>query len=164
MNGKIMIPVNKAFFKTGTQKNGFPEIACLHRVAYAETDAMKVVYYANYLVWYERGRSEYMRKAGLLYTKVEKEGFMLPVIEAGLKYKKSAVYDDLVTIYTSVQKIERSTIDFAYRIFNHNKELLNTGYTRHVMVNQLNRPVRIPEEYKKVLTGHGFLNFNVKGS
>lgn len=129
------------------------EVPLLHRVAYAETDAMRVVYYANYLVFYERGRSEYMRQSGLLYSRVEQKGLMLPVIEAGLKYKRSAVYDDLLTIYTSVQNIGRSKVEFSYRILNQREELLNTGFTKHAIINLKGRPQRIPEQYKPYLKG-----------
>jgi acyl-CoA thioester hydrolase len=73
-----------------------------HRVTYAETDQMGFVYYANYLVYFEIGRTEYIRSSGMSYKQLEDLGYMLPVLEASCKYHKPAKYDDILTIRTKV--------------------------------------------------------------
>lgn len=127
------------------------------RVRYAETDQMGVVYHANYLNWFEIGRTELIRELGYPYRKIEDKGLLLPVVEADLKFKKPARYDDLITINTRVLEMTSVRLHFAYEIrkLNEDKaaesegnsgELLVTGTTRHVWVNPSWRPVRIEKE------------------
>jgi acyl-CoA thioester hydrolase len=115
------------------------------RVMYAETDAMGIVYYANYLRWFEVGRTELLRGLGIPYQKVEEEGISLPVSEVFCKYHASAKYDDVLTIETSVDFIKRASIQFGYRIFREADEtLLVTGSTLHAFVDRKGRIVKIP--------------------
>src|SRR5271165_1803996 len=87
------------------------------RVRYAETDQMNVVYYANYLVWFEVGRVELMRSLGLNYSQLEIEHkLVLPVVEATCRYRKPARYDDEILIETRPALVRGSVIKFAYRI------------------------------------------------
>ncbi|KEQ25616.1 thioesterase [Paenibacillus tyrfis] len=115
------------------------------RVRYQETDQMGVVYHANYLNWFEVGRTEMIRELGLPYQALETRGLLLPVIEADLKFRSPARYDDLVTIDTKVVELTSLRIRFAYEI-KRGEEMLVTGGTQHVWLNQDWKPVRIDRE------------------
>ena len=119
------------------------------RVTYAETDAMGIVYYANYLRWFELGRTELIRSLGISYKKLEEEGIHLPVSEVFCKYLVSAKYDDLLTIETSVDFLGRASIQFQYRIFREEdgKELV-TGKTLHAFLDRGGRIVKVPSYLK----------------
>jgi len=115
-----------------------------YRVPYADTDKMGVVYYANYLVYFERLRTELLRDAGLSYFQMEEDGIMLPVIEAVCKYKKSATYDDLLTISGQVEEIKGPKVKISCEV-RKNSELLVFGHTVHACINtETRRPVRAP--------------------
>lgn len=116
------------------------------RVRYQETDQMGVVYHANYLNWFEIGRTELIRSLGYPYRAIEEKGLLLPVLEAELKFKSPAKYDDLITIYTRVVSFTHIRIEFASEIRRESGELLVSGGTRHVWVNPLWKPVRIDKE------------------
>jgi acyl-CoA thioester hydrolase len=114
-----------------------------YRVIYGDTDQMGVVYYANYLVFFERGRCDFMRARGFDYAGLEREGSFLPVVDAAVKYVKPARFDDLLTIETTLEELGRSSLRFTYRVLR-GEELLCTGHTRHACVNREGRPVRLP--------------------
>ncbi|MCX7767103.1 MAG: acyl-CoA thioesterase, partial [Candidatus Sumerlaeia bacterium] len=100
------------------------------RVLYKDTDQMGFVYYANYLVWFELGRAELMRKIGLPYRQVEAQGIYLPVSRCICNYKAPAHYDDLLRIETSILELTEISITFSYKIFREETgELLTTGET-----------------------------------
>lgn len=125
-----------------------PGPACwlTHRVSYGETDAMGVVYYANYLHLFERGRSELIRNLGLSYATVEDRGFYLPVREASCRYLAPARYDEVLNIHTALAERSRASLTFAYEIFDESRSgLLARGATQHAVVNAQGRPVRIPD-------------------
>ena len=88
------------------------------RVRYAETDQMGVVYHANYLVWCEVGRTEYIRAAGTPYAELEREGIALAVVDLSMRFHASARYDDLVRIETSLSELKSRTMTFDYLITN----------------------------------------------
>ena len=123
------------------------------RVRYADTDQMAVVYYANYFVWLETARTEFLRSLGTDYRSIEKEKQLaLPVVEAYCKYKAPARYDQIIEIKTKVSQLKNSSLRFDYRIINKETgELLAEAYTTHVFIDSQRRPVRIPEQIKKVL-------------
>ena len=115
------------------------------RVTYAETDAMGIVYYANYLRWFEVGRTELMRSRGIAYKGMEEGGTFLPVSEVFCKYHASARYDDVLTIETSVDFLKRASIQFAYRILRKSDgTALVTGSTLHAFVDQEGKIVKVP--------------------
>src|SRR4029434_5966931 len=87
-----------------------------HRVIYGDTDQMGVVYYANYLRWFEKGRSEFLRQIGLPYKTIEAQGFHFPVTEVSCRYFKSVHYDDLITIATQLTSVGRASLNFDYII------------------------------------------------
>jgi acyl-CoA thioester hydrolase len=115
------------------------------RVTYAETDAMGIVYYGNYLRWFEVGRTELMRSLGIAYKEMEEQGTFLPVSEVFCKYHASAKYDDVLIIETSVDSLKRASIQFAYRILRKSDGTqLVTGSTLHAFVDQEGRIVKVP--------------------
>src|SRR5215470_7847565 len=102
------------------------------RVRYAETDTMGVVYYANYLIWFEVGRTDLLRHAGWSYREMELEGFALPVIEAHCTYKQPARYDEELEIRTSGQLVSLVRLRFDYEVARlADGALLATGHTVH---------------------------------
>jgi len=115
------------------------------RVTYAETDAMGIVYYANYLRWFEVGRTELMRSLGVAYKGMEEGGAFLPVSEVFCKYHASARYDDVLIIETRVEFLRRASIQFSYRILRRSDEtLLVTGSTLHAFVDREGKIVKVP--------------------
>ncbi|MBR7107948.1 MAG: acyl-CoA thioesterase [Lentisphaeria bacterium] len=105
-----------------------------YRVPYADTDQMGVVYYANYLEYFERSRTEMLREAGLSYRDMEKHGYFLPVSEAYCKYTGSARYDDLLTFRSCVEEISRVKIKIRSEVLRDGKVLV-TGFVTLGCVN-----------------------------
>jgi len=123
-----------------------------YRVIYGDTDKMGIAYHANYLRWFEMGRSEMFRFLGLSYKAIEAKGIFLPVSEVLCKYKASARYDDILVIETSLDTTIRAVIRFDYSIFNEDgNSLLVKGYTKHACVNADGKVVRPPEFLKNIL-------------
>jgi acyl-CoA thioester hydrolase len=105
------------------------------RVRYADTDQMQFVYNGKYLEYFEIGRTELLRFYGLPYSHLEKEGYLLPVLEAHIKYLKPAYYDDILIINSIVDQIPSLKIQIDYEIINKNtKELIAEGFTVHVFM------------------------------
>jgi acyl-CoA thioester hydrolase len=116
-----------------------------YRVIYGDTDQMGVVYYANYLRWFERGRSEFLRQIGLPYSTIEQQGFHFPVTEVNCRYANSARYDDVVRIETEITELGRASLSFVYRIAREaDNDLLATGSTKHACIKQTGKVARIP--------------------
>ncbi|MCL6265645.1 acyl-CoA thioesterase [Flagellimonas myxillae] len=116
------------------------------RVRYAETDQMGVVHHASYVPYLEMGRIEWLREVGVSYREMEENGIILPVISLQINYKKSALYDDLLTVQTSLKKIPLVKIEFDYKIFNQNKELLAEANTVLAFMDQKNnKPMKCPD-------------------
>ncbi|WP_461534492.1 acyl-CoA thioesterase [Sinomicrobium sp.] len=116
------------------------------RIRYGETDQMGVVYHGNYAQFLEMGRVEWLRSIGVSYRSMEENGIMLPVVSLKLDYKKSAKYDDLIKVVTSLREEPGVKIEFDYKILSENDELLTIGNTVLVFVDKRSgRPVRCPE-------------------
>ncbi|MBO9607503.1 MAG: acyl-CoA thioesterase [Paenibacillaceae bacterium] len=118
------------------------------RVRYQETDRMGVVYHANYLNWFEWGRTELIRDLGVAYRELEETGLLLPVLEAELKFRQPARYDDLIVVETRIVECGTATIRFenAIRRAGEGGELLVSGGTKHVWLNAAWKPVRLSRE------------------
>jgi acyl-CoA thioester hydrolase len=131
------------------------------RVRYAETDQMGVVYHANYLVWFEVGRVEYIRQMGLDYRSMEKdENAMIAVVEATVRYKAPARYDDELIVRTTLAGVRGSIVRFRYAVVRADDELLLCeGETVHLVVDRDMKKRELPEQYAKqfqsLLHGHG---------
>lgn len=123
------------------------------RVRYAETDQMGVVYHSNYVDYLEIGRTEWLRKLGFTYKEMEEKGIILPVIHLQIDYKKSAKYDDLLTIETKLVNRPVVKIAFDYKIRNESGELLAEASTvlafmdKHAL-----KPIKCPEYILKKLS------------
>lgn len=116
------------------------------RVIYGDTDQAGIVYYANYLRWFEAGRNEYIRAQGLRYRDFEERfALRLPVAEAGVSYRSPARYDDVVTVETTLAEVRRASARFSYRVVR-GDELLATGHTVHACVDLEGRVRRMPPE------------------
>jgi acyl-CoA thioester hydrolase len=112
-------------------------------VRYAETDMMGIVYHANYLPWFEIGRTTLLKELGLPYRQLEADGYRLPVLEISAKYSRPAVYDDVLTIVTYLREKPLLRIRLDYEVFR-GEELLATGESVHAFVDLQGRPVRPP--------------------
>ncbi|OWZ84693.1 acyl-CoA thioesterase [Natranaerobius trueperi] len=125
------------------------------RVRYQETDQMGVVYYANYLAWFEVGRNEFFREVDFPYGRLEDKGVYLPVASASCNYKSPARYDDLITVSTKILKLTPARIIFNYRVFRESdgKELA-TGETSHAFVSERGNPISMkkhfPDLYERI--------------
>ncbi|MDR3540582.1 MAG: thioesterase family protein [Desulfosporosinus sp.] len=109
------------------------------RVRYSETDQMGIVYHANYLVWFEVGRSELFRELNLPYTLFEEQGLGLAVIEASCRYRKPSRYDDELIVITEIDHMSARGASFSYCVYRE-ETLLAEGKTVHVFVNKEGRP------------------------
>ncbi len=122
------------------------------RVRYAETDQMGVAYYANYLVWFEVGRSEFCRKKGFRYTDLEAMGYRLVVSEAHCRYRSSAKYDELIIIRTQLKHLNKRKITFGYQILREDaKEVIAEGETQHICVDLIGKTKSLPEKFLSCL-------------
>ena len=124
------------------------------RVRYKDTDRLGVVYYGNYLTFFEVGRAELMRSLGMPYSKLETEGLSLVVTEAAAKYHGNVGYDALITVKTAVSEARGARVRFEYRVWSEEGSLLVTGYTVHACINPSKKPCRIPSELKALLEEH----------
>ena len=122
------------------------------RVRYAETDRMGVVYYANYLVWFEVGRTEWLRTTGWSYREMEQDGIALPVIDVRCEYLQPARYDDEIEIRTRASILTPIRIRFDYDVVRISDEVVAaTGHTVHAALDPNGRPCRLPARVREML-------------
>lgn len=122
------------------------------RVRYAETDQMGVVYYANYFVWFEVGRTELLRSMGGTYRDLEAQGIFLPVIEAACTYSQASRYDDELDIRTTGRLLSPVRMEFQYEVVRLADQVTTaTGRTVHAALNARGRPCRLPERVRTAL-------------
>jgi len=126
------------------------------RVRYAETDQMGVVYYANYLIWFEVGRTDLCRKLGFAYREMEREdGLYLIVAEAKCRYKAPARYDDEIEVRTCLREQRKRVLIFGYEIYRQpDEDLLAEGETVHVITDHNGRPRALPEKYRELFDAY----------
>lgn len=121
-------------------------------VRYAETDAMGVVHHASYLVFFEEGRSQFMRDKGKDYAAIEAEGYRLPVTEVGVRYVGSLRYGDRVKIRTWIEENRSRRLSFAYEVVDSNNgKVLVSGFTRHIWTDTQGNVTRMPAEWDDLL-------------
>ena len=113
------------------------------RVIFGDTDQMGVVYYANYLRYFESARAAYWRDLGRSYRDLEAWGVTLPVIEAHCNYRRSAHYEDLLDVDVGVSELRAASLRFAYRVLR-GTDLIADGYTRHAVIGPDGRPRALP--------------------
>lgn len=126
------------------------------RVRYAETDQMGIVYHSNYYIWFDMGRTEFLRALGFDYSKMEEDGILLPVLETHCIYKKPARFDELITVKTSLKEFNGVRVAFRYEVYNEKGEHLSSGLTVQAAVNKGMHPVNLkkamPEVYEKLVS------------
>lgn len=122
------------------------------RVRYAETDQMGVACHANYLVWCEIGRTDFIRQHGLSYAQMERDGMILAVSEANVRFHASARYDDLVRVETTLTEVRSRSLTFAYLVTNADTGTrLASAWTTLIFLNPAGRPVAIPAAMRSAL-------------
>lgn len=123
-----------------------PSVWFAQRISYGETDAMGIVYYAEYFHIFERARDAIIRLSGMSYRLVEEKGFYLPVREARCRYRSPAHFDDVVWCRACVSEFGRASMTFQYELYDEARErLLVTGMTQHACTNAVGRPVALPD-------------------
>ena len=121
------------------------------RVRYKDTDRMGVVYYGNYLTFFEVARAEFMRDLGLPYSRMESEGYSLAVIEAAARYHANVGYDALITVMTMISAPGKARVRFDYKVVDEGGKLLVDGHTVHACIGEHMRPTRIPPQIQSVI-------------
>lgn len=121
-----------------------------HRVIFGDTDQMGVVYYANYLRFFEASRAEYWRATGRSHRDLDEAGVALPVVEAHCRYRRPSHYEDLLAITVEVTELRGASLTFGYRI-HRGDTLLADGYTRHAVIGPTGRPRALPEAMRALL-------------
>src|SRR5918911_2148926 len=124
------------------------------RVRYAETDRMGVVYHANFLIWFEIGRTEFCRARGFAYREMEEdESSFLVVAEVYCRYKAPAYYDDDLIVRTHITELRRRSVRFGYEIVRaDNNQVIAEGETGHVVTDAEGRVRSMPERYRQLLS------------
>jgi acyl-CoA thioester hydrolase len=121
------------------------------QVDYADTDAMAVVYHANYFRWFERARVEWLKHLGLSYAQMERDGFILPLREAHINYIKPLRFDDHPEVEVTVSRLRAAGIDLMYRVLL-KEQVMTTGMTSHVLCRKDEAgelfPVKIPQQWR----------------
>jgi acyl-CoA thioester hydrolase len=136
-----------------TDKTPRPPQAVDLRVRYAETDKMGIVYYGNYFVWFEVGRTDLLRESGWSYREMEIEGFALPVIEAHCAYREPARYDDELEVRTTGALLSPVRVQFSYEVVRTaDAATLATGTTVHATLDRSGRPCRLPNRVRTLFT------------
>ncbi|MCX8028870.1 MAG: acyl-CoA thioesterase [Brevinematales bacterium] len=125
------------------------------KVRYAETDQMGVVYYANYFVWMEVGRTDLIRKIGITYREIEDRGYLLPVVYTSAKFIDSSYYDDDIVVQSCLIEITKTKLSIGYKIFrieNYQKSLVCVGLSELVFLDKNTRKVvKVPDFFAKVV-------------
>ena len=122
------------------------------RVRYSETDQMGVVYPGNYIPYFEIGRVEWLRNKGISYKSMEESGIALPIVSMNINYKKSARYDELLTVHTTFKSQSSVKIEFDCAIYNEAKELLTTAHFILVFLAlKTGRPIAPPDYILELL-------------
>ncbi len=127
------------------------KIHLTYEVPYADTDRMGIIYYANYLVFFERARTRLLDEIGYPYTRLEAEGVGLPVITAHVDYKNSATYGDTLDIYAWLESMSPLRLQVNCEV-HCNGDLLASGYTQHVGFDlERRKPRRLPQAFMDIL-------------
>ncbi len=121
------------------------------RVRYKDTDRMGVVYYGNYLTFFEVGRTEFMRDLGLSYSSLEAEGYALAVTEAYAKYHANVDYDTKIIVKTAITNLTKVRVRFDYEVIDREENILVTGYTVHASINENKKAARIPASLRDLI-------------
>lgn len=126
------------------------------RVRYAETDAMGVVHHSQYVIWFEVGRSSFLRNASLPYAELERAGHQFRIAEIGARYHTPACYDQVITVRTWLSELHSRGLTFSYAIVRHEpaggaEQVLVTGFTKVICTDQHGQVHRLPDELRQAL-------------
>jgi len=124
---------------------GFTEIV----VRYAETDQMKFAHHSNYIIWFEYGRIELLNEMGVPYDDLEKQGYLLPVLEVNAQYKRPARFNERLTIKTIIQEKPRAKMRIEYEVQNAQNEVICIGFSLHSFMNRNDRAIKPPKVFMK---------------
>jgi acyl-CoA thioester hydrolase len=137
------------------------------RVRYAETDAMGVVHHSQYVIWFEVGRSSFMRNSGASYAEIERAGHQFRIAEIGARYRAPACYDQVVAVRTWLSELHSRGLTFSYAIVRPaaggpGDQVLVTGFTKLICTDQAGQVHRLPAELRQALQPllHAPLNAN----
>lgn len=124
-----------------------------HKVNFYDTDAMAVVHHSNYIRWFEIGRVEFLRQAGITLTALMDDGYVFPITEVSAKYVSSAYFDDELIIETTPEALTKAKMAFSYRVLRKSDNtLLVTGFTQNVFtLKETGKITRLPEKYYEKL-------------
>ena len=126
------------------------------QVRYAETDQMGVAYYANHFIWFEVGRTDYIRRSGTTYREIEEQGgCYITVAEARCRYHAPVRYDDVLTVRTRLKSIRRRVLHFIYDVLAADGTKVATGETIHVVTDRQGKPRSLPAGYREALLAGG---------
>lgn len=130
--------------------NNLKKTIIFYKISLAETDSVGIVYFANYLIFFEKGHQDFLYQAGIDISKLIKQGIFMPITETKCNYLKPLFYGDLIEIQTSIIYLNKTSLKFNYSIVN-SANLIANGYTSHIFTNNEFKPIRIPAEIKKIL-------------
>jgi acyl-CoA thioester hydrolase len=123
-------------------------------VRYAETDQMSIVHHAAYIIWFEEGRSAWLRETGRDYADFEASGLYLAASEVQARYLAPALYGRQVTVRTWVEEVRSRTLKFCYEVLDtESRQKLVTGHTRHICIDREGKVARIPQAWRELLSG-----------
>ena len=121
------------------------------RPRYGETDQMGIIYHGNYFLWYEVARTTFLKEQGLSYRSMEEMGVLLPVIEVSCQYRKSALYDDDLEVFSSIDHLTPTRLSFVYEIVRDGEETIATGKTHHVYLDpEKKRPMNLKRHFPEI--------------
>ncbi len=120
-------------------------------VRYAETDQMGIVHHSNYPIWYEAGRSDFIRNLGIPYSKIEENNVLLPLIELKCVYKDASRYEDSIVVKTSIKEMTNVKLIFKYEVFKNNEgSIINYGETVHTWTDKNLKPINIKKHLPEI--------------
>lgn len=113
-------------------------------VRYAETDQMGIVHHSNYPIWFEAGRTDFIKKMGMAYSKIEENGILLPLIELKCSYKGAAKYEDDIVVRTRIKELTFTRVVFYYEVYKNGEDsFITSGETMHAWTTKELKPVNI---------------------
>ncbi len=115
-------------------------------VRYAETDQMKFAHHSNYIIWFEHGRIQLLNKLGFPYAELEKDGYLIPVLEVHAHFKKYAKFDETLKLKTIIPKLPAAKQLFEYEVFNLDGEMICSGSSVHTFMNKQFRAIKPPRK------------------
>ncbi len=119
------------------------------RVRYAETDQMRFAHHSHYITWFELARINLLREIGISYANLEKEGYLMPVLEVSVRFLRPAHFDERLFVKAVIDEVPRAKLSFKYEVCNEQGELLCLGNSLHSFMNQKERAVKPPRQFLK---------------